>query len=629
MEEARRLEVPVYALELGFLPRTLMLERHDVGFGSDLVSHPAFVSLIEQHEPDLARVEALRDYYLKENGAAPEAPSDASRGPVAAFLGSCPGYNLQPRESRSIRLASPWFGTFAQAFEAFRASLPRGAQVLARPHPADIEGLKYCRAASEPIQLACEGPISALVNRVDVVAVLGDTRTQYEAVLMGKPVALLSRSPLWGKGIAYEWDGVAPLRSLMAQAFERADWQSRRAAADRFMSFLARFCLYGYEDAPVDRGPEDLARFMNRFSIPAPGPSAHCDHARRLDRFVQRTAPLLCAYVHHELEMGARTLTEALYPYAEAQVVMKLLQSGTSQASIFGSGPAARRLAHALLDKSITVIAFLDDDGATSGCSLDGIPVRPLEWARYPGPTAIVMVKDQNPGPLASPPGAQWESASGSLSVAWSHTVNPGLWSDFASLARPGRARPEAVWMAMAFHYFDNKAWDDCRACVEQARNLRPAWSEPLHCTAMVARSLHAPAVEVLDLLTKALALEDPSPELFLDVGYAHFALQQWDQAQAYAREAAERRPEWSLPWHLQALCGLRQETEPALIAPLFEGALCRTPISPGLLFEAAIFAQRMGQLERAASLAGRAAEMSPSWADAQALAASLREQAP
>ena len=197
--EAQRREIPSFGLEIGFLPNSLMVESHDVGFGSDLISHPALTSLLASHVPAVDRVHRIREAYR----AQPREIATVRTGETAAvvvLLGSCPGFNMQPRDSRQIRLASPWFGTFREAAEALRAAVPTGTLIVLRPHPADIDGQYYSRGADAAGTLMNAVSIRALIEQADAVVVLGSTRTQLEVALLDVPMVLLSRSVLWGQG---------------------------------------------------------------------------------------------------------------------------------------------------------------------------------------------------------------------------------------------------------------------------------------------------------------------------------------------------------------------------------------------------------------------------------------------
>jgi hypothetical protein len=379
--EARRREIPAYGLELGFLPNTLMVDSHDIGFGSDLTSLPSVVSALAHHQAVPSVVDAMR---LCHCGGV-RSPHKASLPRTVLLLGSCPGFNLEPLASRQIQLASPWFESFEEAFTAMRHALPADTCLVARPHPGDRKGERFCRTELTPEQFASDGSVRELVERSDVVAVLGGTRTQIEALLMSKPLVLLSRTCLWGHGIAYEFSG-ENLSQLVDDAFARIDWPSRSNAGDRYLSFLAEHCLYGYAGAPVSRGAQDFAAFLGRFHLPG-----GCDPGPRLERFIERTAPLLGPYVCREVSRGIRPHDAVHNPYLDAQVVAQMLDAGVIEAAIWGAGRTGARIARQMQARGLTITAVVDPDPSRHGLCVEGVIVQDAESLTRSRTDAIVL----------------------------------------------------------------------------------------------------------------------------------------------------------------------------------------------------------------------------------------------
>src|SRR5205814_1434678 len=82
-------------------------------------------------------------------------------------------------------------------------------------------------------------------------------------------------------GVGYEFDG-GNLPQLVKEAFDRVEWSRRSSAGERYLSFLASHCLYGYAGAPLRRGAQDFAAFLSRFHAAGCG-----DPASRLEQFVE------------------------------------------------------------------------------------------------------------------------------------------------------------------------------------------------------------------------------------------------------------------------------------------------------------------------------------------------------
>jgi hypothetical protein len=370
LHEARWREVPAFGIERGFLPGTLTLESHDVGFGADIISHPALANALAEHTPDPNTLAALRVHAGLDAGVPVPQRRDPSRAPVVTLLGSCPGFNLQPRQSRMIQLASPWFSSFGEACDALADALPSGVRLRARPHQADVEGRRYC-ASSTRVEAAHSDSISDLVATSDVIAVVGGTRTQLEAVLAERPVLTLSRGPLWGAGVAYEFRG-QDLRAVVRQALAREGWADRLGAGRRLVGFLAAHMLYAVPGVPLPRGAADLATFLGRFRLPQAAPEPL---PRRLDRYLRATAPLLADYVTREVRSGARSSTPSTQAYLEAGLAETVRRAGIRRVAVYGAGVVGHRLREFLAACDVTVVAVVDRDPATHGHAEDGVPV--------------------------------------------------------------------------------------------------------------------------------------------------------------------------------------------------------------------------------------------------------------
>jgi tetratricopeptide (TPR) repeat protein len=529
-------------------------------------------------------------------------PRPSSR-PVVVLLGSCPGFNLQPRSSRLIALGSPWFGTFADAADALAATLPADATLILRPHPADVEGQRYSRRPDAPGLLVPEGSIRDLVAHADVVAVLGSTRTQVEVALLDVPIVLLSRSVLWGQGIAFEFDGQdlsTPVR--LALAGERAE--ARRAATDRLIDFLASTCLFGLPASGVSRGPDAFARFLGRFHLPG---AAGAAVAERLERFSARVAPLLATYVCREVSVAQRPMHPVLEPYLEAHLVDLVVRDGTVSVAVCGTDAVGRRLAAALRAQGVSVEAFVDPDGNEVGRVVDGVPVIGLDDVPTSTASAVVIASHAHEASLrarlrALPLGGPARLFGPAMTVH----------GDDDSLSR--HEAPERLWMARATHHASRQDWPAALAALEAARRARPDAPEPWHREAILARTMGARPPEVWAACRRALELGGRSFDILLDAGFAAFASGDMEAAEGLAREAATMRPDASPPWHLRGLCARGRGAEPAAVLSLLERALAGTPVTAELALDAAGTALALGQVARADTLARRAAAERPSW---------------
>jgi predicted O-methyltransferase YrrM len=223
------------------------------------------------------------------------------------------------------------------------------------------------------------------------------------------------------------------------------------------------------------------------------------------------------------------------------------------------------------------------------------------------------------------PAGNVWEDRYSYLACLYADSDDPAVGKKYLALALGETPRPELVWMDLARHHFDRQNWEDCLACLGEARSLRPDWSEPTHFEALVARSRGASPEVVWSLLAAALDQAEPTPELKLDAGFAAFDLDRLDLAERLGREAVAERPDWSLPRHLGALVARRRGAPAQELWLLLSEALRLRPVSPELKHDAALAALETGRLDQAATLAAEAAEMAPDWEPARKLLARVK----
>jgi len=607
--EARRRETPSFGLELGFLPDTLMVESQDVGFGSDLISHPAVVSALAAHVAVPGRVDRMRQAYAAQPREIGSLLRTEEPGPLVVLLGSCPGFNLQPRDSRLIRLGSPWFGTFEEAAVALRAAAPADARLVLRPHPADAAGQRYCRSPGAVGTLMADLSIRSVVESADVVAVLGSTRTQLEVALLGIPIVLLSRSVLWGQGIAYEYDG-SNLAAQVALALARDGAPVRAAAAERLLDFQAAHCLYGLAGSAASRGPDGFATFLRRFSL---DPEPRDVQDARVTRFNARVAPLLASYVCREVASAQRRMRPAYQPYLEAALVEVVVASGDTRAIVIGADAVAQRIGARLIDAGLEIDAYLDDDAA--GDVIDGVAVHAwTNLAAVRGTTVVIASYAEESDLRGRLHAAGLPRASHIVGLA---TTVSGHEAPMA----PG-VRPEQVWMARAAQYLSRGEVTGARSALEQARRVQPAAPEPVHRLALLARGQGEAASRVWALMSEALDLGGQTPELLLDAGFAALATGRVAEADALGQRAARARPTVSYPWHLRALCARQAGAPGAVLGALLDEALSRTPVTAELAYDAACAAVDAGRMDRGEALALAAVGARPDWAAPHHLAA-------
>ncbi|WP_291985549.1 hypothetical protein [Luteitalea sp.] len=598
--EASRREIPSFGLEIGFLPNSLMVESRDVGFGSDLISHPAVSDLLAAHVPSAERMQRIRESYR----AAPRDIADRTAddpAPVVVLLGSCPGFNLQPRESRQIRLGSPWFGSFADAAEAVRAAMPAGTRLVLRPHPADVEGQRYSRGPDAPGALVNALSIRALIEEADVVVVLGGTRTQLEVALLDVPIVLLSRSVLWGQGIAHEYAG-GDLARLLRAALAREGHERRRVEADRLLDFIAAHALYGLPGSPAARGPADFARFLARFGL---GFESDADRRQRLSNFGERVAPLLAPYVCREVSTAQRPMRPVYEPYVEAALADVVVRSGEPHVVVCGADRVAQRIGARLASAGVAIEAYVDDDGSCA--PIDGVPVLGYDALGSLSSTTVVLASHGGEDVMRQR--LQTGGTSQALRLIGPSTTVLG---DAASVAQLDA--PEQLWMTRGHQYAGRGEWEAADAAFDAARQARPEWPEPLYRQALVMRSRGDAPERVWARLSEAIALGGDAPGLLTDAGFAAFAAGEHDVAETLAVRSCEAWSDASYPWHLRALCARQRGLPAEAVLPLLQEAATRTPVTPELAFDLASALHEAGHLARAEANAREAAAARPLW---------------
>ncbi len=272
--------IPAFALERGFFPNTLMVESRENSALSDLNLNPALLSAQADFVASAERLAAIRAYYQAHRVAkypcrqavTPEQYRHQHRigkdERLVVLFGSAAAANWLPRSHHSATYNSPHFGSLAEAARALLEVLPDDCRLIVQPHP--IDGTPPGLAAERVIVNEGES-IHTLLEVADAYAFLGCTTIQQEALLYQRPVILLSRSQLSGKGVAYEYEGY-DLRGVVAQALRRVAWTPRCHAAARYLDFVFQHFLYGHDGAPTAHDLGDFARFVARTASGHPSP---------------------------------------------------------------------------------------------------------------------------------------------------------------------------------------------------------------------------------------------------------------------------------------------------------------------------------------------------------------------
>lgn len=269
--------IPVFTVERGFLPGTMMLDAWGIQGASDAGRH-----WLAHDLPVSADVEALMtkatNYYLTHRlqkygqpdfgggGASLRQQLNLGDQRVIVFFGQGDAAGLHPREARAMRQNAPALADTRQCLVSLAravAKLP-DTVLLFKPHPLD--SASYAEVLTAPARRVDNVNVHALIELADVVAAQFTT-LQYETVFYDRPVLLLGRSAWWGRGCTYEVNESSDLLPMLQAAMARKDWPVMRRRAHRFIAWALENYLVGcHAGVPAHHTMEDLAGFLNRAS---------------------------------------------------------------------------------------------------------------------------------------------------------------------------------------------------------------------------------------------------------------------------------------------------------------------------------------------------------------------------
>lgn len=263
--------IPCYAIERGVFAETIMIDAREIGAQSDIVVNPSLRSALLGAPLNRARLQQVRAYYEKrdfsryaaECASSPPELRDELGIPAGArivvLMLSLAAANWRPRSMPGMRFNSPWFETAQQAVDALTDALPEDTWLIVQGHPLD-EG-RWSLRPHERLRHVKRLHLKTLFGTADVLAFLGATTTQHEALLASKPLLLMSRSQLSGLNVAYEYRGSA-LGALLQSALRHERRAEHFEGRARYVPFLFDHVLYGCSGSPARKGASDLAAHL-------------------------------------------------------------------------------------------------------------------------------------------------------------------------------------------------------------------------------------------------------------------------------------------------------------------------------------------------------------------------------
>lgn len=286
--------IPCFGIERGVFAETMMVEAREVGAQAEVAVNPTLRSVLAGQAPAFARLDEIRRHYSQRDfsryAMAPRCSGAELKEDVGIPAGartvvlvlSVAAANWLPRTLPGARFTSPWFESAQQVTAELLAALPADTFLIVQDHPLDRG---HWKPTPHPRLRHVRGAhLDTLFDVADVLAFLGATTVQHEALLQDKPLLLLSRSQLTGQGVAHEYAG-SDLAGLVARALARDGHTAQREAAARYVPFLFDHALFGLPGSPARQTAADLARHLASLE------AAHTlDAAARIERWLAAAA---------------------------------------------------------------------------------------------------------------------------------------------------------------------------------------------------------------------------------------------------------------------------------------------------------------------------------------------------
>lgn len=278
---------PCWVIERGFVPQTLMVEMSGQGGVSEWNTSFALQRALRRGTSTTA-FRAFQQQYVTQRASKTPVAADALSAEeirrrhcpdrqrlVSVLLQHDEASGLAPVSFAGARQHTRGIPTAAEAVQylAAAAAARSDCQLLVRPHPLDLAD--YSAFESATLRVVRDGSLHALLQASDAVACMTST-CQFEALLYEKPLILLARSVLAGKGVAYEALNPADVAPALASALAFEGFTDRLERGRRFLSFaLENFLITLGEELPELPTLRDFAAWLRTQSgTPLPLPSS-------------------------------------------------------------------------------------------------------------------------------------------------------------------------------------------------------------------------------------------------------------------------------------------------------------------------------------------------------------------
>lgn len=275
-------DTPVFTIERGALPDTLMLDRLRNNVESELNNSAPLASIAASYTPRPELLAQYRRYYHERRPHKYALGSEQGRleqrqqlaqltSPLVLALGQAHGAGIYPRESRSARRNFAHFPSIHDALERLVESAPPTWQVAFRDHPLNRGDDREPPLPPGVLRLD-EGPLGDVLPFAELVVTFGSTTALYEALLLDKPLVVVGDTPI-GRFEPYVRCSDGDLAAAIQRALDPALRPAQQERADAALGFLLEHALFAERpDVPVRRGIPELAAFIASFDGDCPIP---------------------------------------------------------------------------------------------------------------------------------------------------------------------------------------------------------------------------------------------------------------------------------------------------------------------------------------------------------------------
>lgn len=262
----------------GLLPGSIALDFDGEMGNSWIARQPERFQQVAVSQDDLLRAEAFlegltgeevnRRHLQRENILVHEALQQAglSRRPVLFFAGQNDWHGgIKPTGPETAR-HSPVFDGSAEALRRLDSLAGEiGFSVLYKPHPLSRDRFLFLQADAFPNSMILKSTsLSACMEASQLVSTIA-SQTCYVALLDGRPVMMLGRNQISGKGLTYDVHTLEDLPGMIERGMSDPLAGTRRTDLIRHVAQLERCYLLDYGTMPggfYRRGAASMARAL-------------------------------------------------------------------------------------------------------------------------------------------------------------------------------------------------------------------------------------------------------------------------------------------------------------------------------------------------------------------------------